>query len=262
MYYNPYKNAQLAAGGVATMLQSRYGSRPPPTASRQQRFGGGLNSQITRRNTKKRKYNSFKQKVLALESAHHKVSNDTSTIIASATHNTVYTHNITAQVIQGTDNYTRIGDNVYLEAIKISGFYGSDAALIHGQVFRIMLFYADVQDNTGTTGFGSAIGTSKIFLDTTTSALTINGIVDPKKINVVYDSAHTMNHSLSSSIDVENLWINLQLQKSFTYQPSTVYGKNTNLYLAFTAGVAGGSTGTTVCGALNLSYDLIFKNAA
>jgi len=260
MYYNPYKKARIAATGIGTMLAAR------PQPSRGQtlnRIGGGINSVITRKKeVKKRKYRTFREKVLALESAHHEVANDADLLISGATHNTIYTHNVTAQVAQGTTNYTRVGDNIHLEAIKISGFYASDSALTNGQVFRIMLFYADVQDNTGGTGFGSAVGTNKVFLDTTTGALSINGISDPKKINVIYDAAHTMNHGLSGSADVENIWINLQLQKSFTYSPGTVYGKDTNLYILFCAGTAGGATGTTDCGDLNLSYDLIFKNAA
>lgn len=204
---------------------------------------------------------SLVQKIRNLESAQHLSSSDAILSQAPVKHNTFYTHNITAQIAAGTSNSTRTNDQVFLEALKLKGYLGSNTTLTNGFQFRIVVYYADIQYNGGTTAFGNGLATSDVRLGSTGSTYTTDIIFDPKKVTILYDEVQVVNQQIASVSDVSNISAVIPLKRSFSYQPGTVYGSNRNLYVSICASSSGGTAGTTDVCSFYLSYDLIFKNS-
>lgn len=205
--------------------------------------------------------NSLKNKIRELESVQH-YSTDDSTLSQAMVHNTFYTHCPTAQITQGDANFSRTGDQIYLVAIKLNGFYGTSTSLTNGQKFRIVLFYSDVFNNAGAGGWTSTLSINDVRMLNTGSQYTANVIFDPKKVTVIYDETHQINQQIASVSDVSQVKDTIQLNRSFPYHPSLAgQGTNRNLYIAVFASSSGGTSGVTATGTFYLSYDLLFKNS-
>lgn len=197
-------------------------------------------------------------KMLAMKPAFHDTVADGALTVAH-THNTIFAFSPTQAITQGTTNESRIGDAVYLEALKIKGLYHSDAAA-GAYTLRILIGYSGEEYNcpgSFITGFAA----TDIFLPNTGSTFRTSSIVNPKAFTVLYDSTIEVNSNIVSTQEVKNFEDIIQLKKKFSYQSSgSQYGKDQNLYIILVSTVLGGITGVTSSGATMPTYDLIFKN--
>lgn len=244
-----------------------YAAGAPGIVRQRPRYGSRTRTTFTKNRKRKQPgVVSLKSAIRSLESAQHSVNPDSVCKQTPVLHNTVYTHNVTAQVILGTGNNLRTNETIYLDAIKLNAWWGSSAALTLGQKVRVSLYWADYTYNGGGTSFGTGIGLSAFALQTaggtsTGTQLTPNFLPDPKKITMIYDEIITVNQQTAATSDVESLNATVPLKRSFNYTPQTVYGSDRNLYLMVCAASVNGSAGVTNQGDIYISYDMIFRNS-
>lgn len=255
-YYKP----AFAAGMLGA--SAYYGGRKPRPYNRrgnvQQASSQGYF--VNKRLPVVKKKKTLKDKIRQMESAQHHAAND-QTLTQALKHNTMYIHNVTANILTGTSNSTRTNDTIYLEAIKLNGYYGTSTSLTNGQKFRVVVFWTDLFNNTGTTGF-SSIAISNFNINSTGGFYSADFIFDPKKATVIYDESHTINQQIASVSDVSQVIATIPLKKSFNYLPNgNGAGSDRNLYVGVLASSSGGTAGTTDTGTFYLSYDTIFRNS-
>lgn len=212
----------------------------------------------TKRRKKAPRANTFKQKMLATKPAFHDSVSDSDLQVAHK-HNTIYAFSPTQAITQGTANDNRIGDRVYLEAIKIKGLYHSDSAT-GAYTMRILVGYSSEEYNAATV-FITGFAITDIFLPNTGSSFRTSSMVNPKAFTTLYDSTIEVNSNIANTQEVKNFEDIIYLKKDFSYQSSgSQYGKDQNLYVIVCSTVLGGTTGVTNAGATFMTYDLIFKN--
>lgn len=208
---------------------------------------------------KKRKYGqttSFKDKLFNAMSARH----DTGEQSLGMTHNTLYTLNLTARITQGDSNSTRDGDAIVLCGLKMKGYYNSHTTA-NAYGFRIIVGYSG-EEHSNTT-FGSGLGSAEIFLPNTATITTTNGQINPKAFTVLYDEKLTANSQIPDVRDRVDFNFHVPLNnKLFQYQTQNpALGKDTNLYVVVVSDVILGTTGTTISGGFNITWDFVYKNA-
>lgn len=165
--------------------------------------------------------------------------------------------NLTAQIGQGTGNADRLGDSIYLEALKLEGFFQS-ATDPNAYRFRLIVGYSGEEYGVTTFTAGNLTAT-ELFLPSTTTTPT-NGIINPKAFTVLYDEVHDINSQVENYRTIASTRTTIQLKQQFPYQASTsVYGKTKNLYAVVVAYAADVAAATPI-GSAVLSYDLIFKD--
>lgn len=212
----------------------------------------------TKRRKKAPRANSFKQKMLATKPAFHDSVSDTDLQVAHK-HNTLYAFSPSQAITQGTGNDNRIGDRVYLEAIKLKGLYHCDAAT-GAYTMRILVGYSSEEYNAPSSFITGFVSTD-IFLPNTGNSFRTNSIVNPKAFTTLYDSTIEINSMLANTQEVKNFEDIIYLKKDFPYQSAgSQYAKDQNLYIIVCSAVLGGITGVTNSGATYMTYDLIFKN--
>jgi len=241
-----------SSGGIPVFGHSQ---RLPPLKMQRLSGAGGLT--VTRRiNNKKRKWGirkTFKAKVKQLNPAKH-LSGNTGVTINNAV---IYTMNLTAQIGQGTGNNNRLGDAVFLEALKFEGFFQSGTAP-NAYRFRLIIGWSGEEYGTTTLASGS-LTSSELFLPSTDTTVT-NAIINPKAFTAVYDEVHDLNSQVDGYRTIQSTRFTVPFKQSFPYQAATsVYGKMKNLYAVVVAYAADVAANTAI-GSAVLSYDLIFKD--
>jgi len=251
MQYNPYR-APVGAGMALYQGLQRYRARATRSAWRNP---GSMVMTKTKRKSAQAK-TSFKDKVFNTMSARHYTSSQG----VSMTHNTLYTANVTAGVVQGDTNATRDGDAIILCALRIKGFYNS-AQDPEGYAFRIIIGYSGEEFTS--TSFASGLGTNQLFLPNTALVVTSNGEINPKAFTVLHDEKITLNSEIDTVRSRQDYAISVPLNNmKFTYQESaSALGKFKNLYMIIMADRVIGLSGVTDVGGTSISWDLVYKNA-
>lgn len=217
--------------------------------------GGNTRSYTT---VKRKKPRSARSSLKKLMTSTLPTKQMTSQLSNSFLHSTLYTVNLTSQIIQGNNNQTRVGDSIYLSAVKINGAYFS-ANPAGAYTFRIIVGYSGEEYNN--TSFASGLGGSEIFLPNTFTNFTTLGIVNPRAFTVVHDSKIDVNSLIDGKVDISSFSYTVSLGGAkFDYQAAgSNLGKIKNLYVIVMADVAAGTPGTTVSGTTLISFDTIFK---
>lgn len=249
-------NRPSLKAAAATLLAAA-SNAPSSTRTRTARSQTATQT-TTKRRKRAGKSNSLQMKMLAMKPAFHDTVSDTD-LLVSHKHNTLYAFSPTQAVTQGTTNADRIGDAIFLEALKIKGLYHCDAAT-GAYTLRILIGYSGEEYNCATS-FVTGFSITDIFLPNTGSSFRTSSIVNPKAFTVLYDTTVELNSNLANTQEVKNVEDVIQLKKKFAYQSSgSQYAKDQNLYIIVCSTVLGGTTGVTNAGASYLTYDLIFKN--
>lgn len=208
------------------------------------------------------KRNSFKQKLLKNLVAKHKVTDDTQTQKINATQNTIYTCNLTAGIVQGTQDDQRIGDSIHLAAVKVAAQIISASATTQPTQFRVIIGYSGEEYNLPNT-LGAGLTNTEIFQTGTGTNSIVNGIINPKAFTVLDDRIVTINNIVLNQNEFQQESYTVQCDSPFPYQSKgSVFGKTRNLYLVVMANINAGVNGTTVAGTFNICTDLIFKDLA
>lgn len=216
---------------------------------------GGFSA--TRTMTKRRRlrrgyYKTFKARVRDIPPAKHHAGVSETVL----TDNGIFTMGITQGVGPGTGNNQRIGDSIFLEALKINGHFQSSENS-NGYKFRVIVGYSGEEYGTTVLATGN-LSAQEIFLPS--GGENINKIVNPKAFTAVYDEVIDINSQIEGDGTIQSYRATIPLKKNFPYQEATsVYGKTNNLYVVVIGYGIGLVDGTSV-GAIYMTYDLIFKN--
>lgn len=187
---------------------------------------------------------------------HHCTLQD-STYTVATTHNSIYTANLTATIVQGNSNTTRIGDKIRLEHVEMS-FCLTTPSTSGAYTYRILVFYSG--DEFNPTGFGAGFGLTGIFLPNTGQNFTAGACVNPKAISLLSDKQIDINSTITGVSDLRTLHYSVSLKRDFLYRASgSVYGKINNLYCVVIGFVAGGIPATTATGTILMNSDIVFK---
>lgn len=200
---------------------------------------------------------SFKAKMLKSSTAFHEGSGTGSQ--SSTIHGNIYTFSPTQNVTQGTSIQGRLGDSIYLEALKINGLYTTPTTASPYSC-RVIVGYSG-EEYSAATMTTSGFGTGELFHQNTTSQLVINGIINAKAFTALYDETIDLNSTITGVSDWTRFAATIPLKQQFPYQEAaSTYGKYKNLYVVVITAVLGGTNATTPTGSITLSTDLIFKN--
>lgn len=199
---------------------------------------------------------SIKAQLLRNIDTHHCTLSDANYNIV-ATHNTIYTANITGVITQGTTNASRIGDKIHLNDLVISMAVAS-AAAAGAYLWRVMVLWSGEEYNP--TGIAAGLTQSEVFLPNSGTNLYALGITNPKAVTVLYDELVDINSLIAATKDVYSIRRTIHIGTDFQYQATgSIYGKTKNLYLVVCGTVLGGTLGVTGAGEAQFDCDLTFK---
>lgn len=250
--YSNYPYFKGALKTVPVMLASR----PTDRKTAPVRKASYTNTLVKRRRT--RPSMGLKALIKRTEAAKHFSFDNNAALL----HNTMYTCIPTQGITQGTGNINRIGDEIYLCALKVLGQYLTSTTA-GAYSLRILVGWTGEEYNTAgiSSSLVSGLGTTEVFLPGTVSAWTPNGLINPKAFTVLYDQTVDINSQITATSDLSSFEFTVPINQTFCYQSSgSVQGKTRNLAVVVCAGVAYGVTGTTSAGNCIWSCDLIYKD--
>jgi len=203
------------------------------------------------------KRNTVKAQMLRVIDNHHSTMDDANYGVGAATHNTIYTANVTSVPVQGTSNKTRIGDKIHIQHLDLSISINSSSAA-GAYTWRVMVVWSGEEFNPA--GLGSGLGFTGLFLPNTGSNVVPLAIVNPKAVTVLLDEVVDINSIVAATKDVVSIKRRIHIGQDFLYdKTAAVYGKTKNLYFVAIPYVVGGTSGVTNCGDINPSFDMVFK---
>lgn len=251
--YNPWiKNGLRTVPFIAAPMMQK-------SASRYAR--SGFSSTVTKRKRQSGRH-GLKAVIQSVKPAKHSYVADSDNNVANMTHNTIYSFSPTQVIPQSVGEYSRTGNSIQLEALKINLWYMNPTGTSNGVKVRIIVLFSDV--NTARTTFGSALGISDLFGigsgASTGTSFTTGGIIDPKRVTVVDDRSFTVAPSVTTVRESPPLAYTVPLHQKFVYDPIGAYGKFKNLYVCVVACVPDGTSGATNVGSIYSNTDLIFKD--
>lgn len=255
MTYNPW-GAMQGIRVKRPRTSSGWSDRTLVNLGQARGFGG-----VTKQKSKqaRRKYGrtkTFQERVRGMEPAKHNTIND-STAQATLTHQTIFTRDITQNITQGDGNANRDGDAIFIEAVKLNGFYQTAAATGAYQC-RVLLGWSGEEYTIGAMGAG--LTAAEVFLPNTGANWAAASIINPKAFTVLYDTTIVINSLTANAVDLESFQTTVPIKKKFSYQSAaSVYGKVRNLYLVVVASVNGGTPASTAAGVCGVNIDTIFK---
>lgn len=251
MSYVPSLGKAIVGGMVATNFLSKFGSNTNMAV----RSGRSVIRKTSKRKVPYKK-NTVKAQMLRQIDNHHMTVSDNTNLVA-ATQGTLYTHNLTADIVQGTTNATRIGDKIHLVEVKLNGRY-TTFATAGAYMARVLVLWSGEEVNPA--GLGSGLGFGEIFLPNTGADNVCQGIVNPKAVTIVDDFTIDVNSQITAVTDIVSFTRNIKIDQNFLYQATaSVYGKTRSLYMVVVAFVNGGTPATTGCGNIAIATDVVFK---
>lgn len=193
---------------------------------------------------------------------------DNNQAYAATLQNIIYSTNINAKILQGTNDGTRVGDGIYMMKLKFRGFYNIPASATGGYTARILVGWStsDVDIATGPIPTSGGLTLQDVYLPNTLGGNNTAGIINDKVFTVLYDQTIDINSFTTLTDDLQSFGGEVPLNHKFLYRSplgaasAGKFGKFKNLYMIFHAFKAGGTPGTTATGDIRISYDLAFKD--
>lgn len=251
----------MVAESLKRTYNQAFGSEAQLPSKKQNMNGVKKNIAVKRRKTsgKDKVASTVKKTIMSMATSYHDQQNDSLLQVFPMTHNTIYTNNITAQVIAGTTNQDRQGDAVYLIGLKVTGNFIT-ATTAGAYRYRVMVVTSGEEYDFGV-AFGSGLTSTEIFLPNSGAAVRPSAIVNTKSVTVLADEDFDVASQIAATSDIVSTKFYVPLKRKFEYQAQgSVYGKTKNIYLVIIGYVAGGTSGVTSAGGGYFNTDLIFKN--
>jgi len=262
VFYNPYNYGPVtginAALGMAPYAANyfRGGAFTNSAAKKRARSRGATQTLVTSKRQKKSGKKSFHSLMVQNTPAKHY----TNAILQTLTHSTMYFFAPPQQVVLGDAYNQRDGDYIDLIALKLKGIFQTPTAS-NAYSYRLIVGYSGEEYTGSATGLTVGLTDAEVFLPNTSGNWTLNGIVNAKAFTSIYDQTFDINSMEASTVELQSFSVTVPLNKKFPYQANaSIFGKDKNLYVFITSGVAGGSSGVTASGTLVCGYDLIFKS--
>lgn len=173
--------------------------------------------------------------------------------------NIMYSFNVTAQVLQGTTDPSRIGDAITLERITGYTTVVSATPAAYYQ-FRFLVIYSGEEYNPSTNNY-SASGVQGAEVMTLGASGWTTAIPNLKACTVLHDQLITINSQLDSVEDGATHYFDVNLRGfQQKYQGlGSVYGKVKNLYLILSADCSDASIANPIGNAYT-NYKLQFRD--
>lgn len=211
-------------------------------------------------------YKTVRKLIHAGETAHHKTWSEANALIL---HNTLYSLTLTGNISKGTSNGNRVGDEIFLEALKGKILFTNTPAAAVGNsetLYRVSVIRCNTSVLSASDAWSSAaVANSEVYLTTVTNS-PMTALFDPKSCTVFYDEVVKFEPQMVTSGQtyqnnkVMTLDIFCKFKKSFVYETNSNYGKMYNYYILVSGFNGSGVTGSTNIGNAYFSGDLIFKN--
>lgn len=176
----------------------------------------------------------------------------------SMTHLTMYTVNLTGNIPQGTNDNSRQGDTIHLEAIKFKLLFDTVTSTNKAaqKQYRVMIVKHDAEYLGGSDSFGSGLGATEIFHGNNAPAYEQ---INSKLCTVLYDKLITVTPQISANNYLSCLSEIIRFNSPFIYKTGTNFGKMFNYYLVVTGFESNATGGVTNVGTVSFFGDLIFK---
>jgi len=175
--------------------------------------------------TNKKTASVVKDTILGMAATYHKTQSDATLFVDPMTHNTIYTYNVTAQVVPGTTVGTRQGDSIFLKGLNVKGnLLTNDVS--NGYQYRVMVLMSGEEYDAGSSfGIGvNGLGLGEIFY-LPQAFIGTSAIVNPKAVTILHDEIIDINSQVSNIRDIANCSFYVSLNRKFHYQSSGgVYG--------------------------------------
>lgn len=222
------------------------------------KYGGG---QSYTRTVQKRKRQigqrkSLKRKIIDTLPAKHNTFSSTVSIAAQSAYTIVPTRNIG----QGTSNQQRLGDDIFLEALRVKGTFNT-ATDSNAYQYRMIVGFTGEELAVSTTWSSTGLSAADVYQpDTFDATFLTGGAVNKKAITVLYDETYDINSQVEGAPTLHGFDVLVPIKQKFLYQSAgSTYGKTKNLFV-WIVGYSPGLTGVTVIGSCNIAVDLIFKD--
>lgn len=248
MMYNPYMTPNNTPTG--------YGRRMSISTVSTGRYSGGMSytSTVKRRKRKFKQIRSLKSKIVATLPAKHNTFNAYTGLQA----NSAYTLQPTRNIGQGTDIQSRIGDEIFLEALKLKGHFETNNES-NAFVYRIIVGFTGEETNGIASWAATGLTAAEVYQPGTFTILT-NGLVNKKSVTVLYDETFDLNSQVEGAPTIHGFDMLVPIKQNFSYQSAgSTYGKTKNLFV-WVVGYSPGISGASFVGNINCSVDLIFKD--
>jgi hypothetical protein len=177
---------------------------------------------------------------------------------ANFTHNTIYTTNPLFSITQGTGDSNRLGDTIHLDRISlVCQVDTSTATTVSAPVkFRMMLVV--ITNQYSPTAFTSGVGSTDVFFTTSTGLIVSRP--NPRLCKVLCDEIVVAQPMTVAGAALGYGHIDCKIDMPFEFRTGSNYGTTANMYLLLIPNIAGGTSGTTLCGTLSFDYLVSFRD--
>lgn len=220
------------------------------------RYGGGISKTTTVKKRKRyiQRKNSLRRKIIATLPAKHNTFDANTSVLA----NSAYTLQPTRNIGQGTGNQDRLGDEIFLEALKIKGHFETTTDS-NAYQFRMIVGFTGEETNGIASWSATGLTAAEVYQPNTFTVLTA-GQINKKAITVLYDETFDINSQVEGAVTLHGYDVLVPIKQRFKYQSAgSTYGKTKNLFV-WIVGFATGIAGANSVGTNYISCDLIFKD--
>lgn len=162
------------------------------------------------------------------------------------THNTIYTFNPFSNIGQGTDIFSRIGDEIHVTNFHVRLHFKGKGS-VSQQSYRLMLVKHEDEVLSSTDNYlSSGLGSTDLFF-TFQNALT--SIPDFKRIKVLHDEIiRVPKESTPTQINSVDREYTFPFNKKINFKTGTNFAKTENYYLVIIPHIENGTNGVTIVG--------------
>lgn len=182
--------------------------------------------------------------------------------VAGLLHNTIYTLNPLGNIPIGTGSGSRLGSQIDVKCVRLNmilsnvGATTSSATLL----YRVMWIKSDNGVAQGSDAFGSGIGSTSVFNDTSSALLF--SLTDKAKVKVLSDEIVTLQPSGAfNTAQYKSMDIKYNHKIKFNFPTSNYSSYMDNLYCLIIPYQIGGGTGVTNCGRVDYEAEVCFSDA-
>lgn len=180
---------------------------------------------------------------------------------ANLVKNTIYTYNLSAQIVQGTADGNRVGDSIFLKRL-IGNVRLNTAAPAAYYQFRFLVLMSGEETNPDVNNFSaSGLTSTDIFMASSTGFVT--AVVNTKACTVLYDTIVDINSQIVGYEDGSIIRLNIKLPKGkFNYQSAgSVFGKTRSLYLVVVGDwVSSNASAPANNGSIGTTFGVLFAD--
>lgn len=231
-------------------------------------YPNGINkrkSKSTRSSKKKQKMTVKRSKPVTLNTVKRMMATQSeakvkdANINATLTNGDVFSYNLTAQIVQGTADGTRVGDEIYLKTLELRGFVA--AHTVSGAYsYRVIVGWSGEELNPATLATGG-LTFGQIFMPNLGAATSAFGVINKKAFTAISDRFYDVNSQIAGIVDLSTALTTPKCVGKFKFQANgSQFGKTRNLYV-IVIGFLQGAAAAATCGSTNMNYAIKYTDS-